>query len=240
LPLISVLTQISSMSADIKLEEGWKKQLEEELTKPYFIQLREFLTVEKQQYTIYPKGGHIFRAFDATPFSSVKVVIIGQDPYHGEGQAEGLSFSVAKGIKPPPSLVNIYKELKEDIGFTMPSHGHLMHWANQGVLMLNSVLTVRANQPASHRNKGWETFTDKAIQQVSAHRNHIVFLLWGKYAQDKSALIDTDRHLILKAPHPSPYSAASGFFGSKHFSQTNNYLNQHGIEPIDWQLPLHI
>lgn len=226
------------VNTDIRIEEGWKKELDLELHQPYFQQLREFLVAERTAYTIYPKGGHIFRAFDATPFSKTKVVLIGQDPYHGAGQAEGLSFSVAPGIKPPPSLVNIYKELKEDIGFTIPTHGHLIHWAQQGVLMLNSVLTVRAGQPASHRNKGWEQFTDKAIQQASEHKDHLVFLLWGKYAQDKAALIDTTKHLILKAPHPSPYSAASGFFGCKHFSKTNTYLKEHGIEPISWQLPL--
>lgn len=226
------------VNTDIKIEEGWRKELDEELHQPYFQQLREFLVAERTAYTIYPKGGHIFRAFDATPFSKTKVVLIGQDPYHGAGQAEGLSFSVAPGIKPPRSLVNIYKELKEDIGFTIPAHGHLIHWAQQGVLMLNSVLTVRAGQPASHRNKGWEQFTDKAIQMASEHKVHLVFLLWGKYAQDKALLIDATKHLVLKAPHPSPYSAASGFFGCKHFSKTNAYLKEHGIEPINWQLPL--
>jgi uracil-DNA glycosylase len=224
--------------ADIKLEAGWKAQLESEVHQPYFQELRDFLATEKKQYTIYPKGGHIFRAFEVTPFSQTKVVIIGQDPYHGEGQAEGLSFSVAPGVKPPPSLVNIYKELKEDLGFVIPTHGHLIHWARQGVLMLNSVLTVRANQPASHRNKGWEKFTDQAIRQASANKEHLVFLLWGKYAQDKAALIDPDQHLILKAAHPSPYSAAAGFFGCKHFSKTNEYLISHGLEPINWQLPV--
>lgn len=223
---------------DIKLEDGWKEQLSSEFTKPYFIELKEFLVTEKQQGTIYPKGGHIFRAFDATPFNKVKVVIIGQDPYHGAGQAEGLSFSVAPGIKPPPSLVNIYKELKNDLGCDMPSHGHLGHWANQGVLMLNSVLTVRANQPASHRNKGWEIFTDYAIKKVSEEKEHVVFLLWGKYAQEKESLIDTSKHLILKAAHPSPYSAAAGFFGCKHFSKTNQFLAEKNITPIDWQLPM--
>ncbi len=193
---------------------------------------------ERKAHTIYPKGGHIFRAFDATPFSKVKVVLIGQDPYHGPNQAEGLSFSVALGVKPPPSLVNIYKELREDIGFQFPTHGHLIHWAEQGVMMLNSVLTVRANQPGSHRDKGWEHFTDKAIETASRHKDHLVFLLWGKYAQNKETLIDGSKHLILKAAHPSPYSAAAGFFGCKHFSKTNAYLKEHGIEPVDWQLPL--
>ncbi len=222
----------------IKLEEGWKKELEKEFIQPYFQELRNFLVSERASYTIYPKGSQIFRAFDTTPFDRVKVVLIGQDPYHGAGQAEGLSFSVAPGIKPPPSLVNIYKELKEDIGFTIPNHGHLVSWAEQGVMMLNSVLTVRANQPASHRNKGWEIFTDQAIKQASVNKEHLVFLLWGKYAQDKEILIDRSKHLVLKAPHPSPYSAASGFFGCKHFSKTNAYLKEHGIEPINWQLPL--
>jgi uracil-DNA glycosylase len=223
---------------DIKLEAGWKAQLASEVHQPYFQELRDFLAAEKKQYTIYPKGGHIFRAFEVTPFDQTKVVIIGQDPYHGEGQAEGLSFSVAPGVKPPPSLVNIYKELREDLGFTIPNHGHLIHWARQGVLLLNSVLTVRANQPASHRNKGWEKFTDEAIRQASAHKEHLVFLLWGKYAQDKAILIDPNKHLILKAAHPSPYSAAAGFFGCKHFSTTNAYLISKGLEPINWQLPL--
>lgn len=226
------------VNTDIKIEEGWKEQLQAEFSQPYFLQLREFLIAERQQYTIYPKGGHIFRAFNTTPFKKVKVVLIGQDPYHGPGQAEGLSFSVAPGIKPPPSLVNIYKELKTDIGFNIPLHGHLIHWAEQGVLMLNSVLTVRANQPASHRNKGWEIFTDNAIKKASEEKNHLVFLLWGKYAQDKEQLIDQSKHLVLKAAHPSPYSAAAGFFGCKHFSKTNHYLQQHGIDPINWQLPL--
>lgn len=192
---------------------------------------------ERLVTAIYPKGGQVFRAFNSAPFEKLKVVIIGQDPYHGSGQAEGLSFSVAPGIKPPPSLVNVFKELKEDLGFPIPNHGHLIWWAEQGVLMLNSVLTVRANQPASHRNKGWEQFTDKAISQASLHKKNLVFLLWGKYAQDKESLIDASKHLILKAPHPSPYSAASGFFGCKHFSKTNAYLKEHGIEPIDWKLP---
>lgn len=223
---------------EIKIESGWKEQLSSEFTKPYFIELKQFLVTEKQQSTIYPKGGHIFRAFDATPFNQVKVIIIGQDPYHGAGQAEGLSFSVAPGIKPPPSLVNIYKELKNDLGCDMPSHGHLGYWADQGVLMLNSVLTVRANQPASHRNKGWEIFTDYAIKKVSEEKEHVVFLLWGKYAQEKENLIDSSKHLILKAAHPSPYSAAAGFFGCKHFSQTNQFLSEKNITTIDWQLPM--
>ena len=228
------------VNAEVKIEDGWKEQLVQEFQQPYFLALKDFLVTERASYTIYPKGGQIFRAFNATPFAHTKVVLIGQDPYHGAGQAEGLSFSVAPGIKPPPSLVNIYKELQEDIGFHIPTHGHLAHWAEQGVLMLNSVLTVRANQPASHRNKGWEEFTDKAIQQASAHKERLVFLLWGKYAQDKSHLIDTSKHLILKAAHPSPYSAAAGFFGCKHFSKTNAFLQEHGLEPIDWQLPMSI
>lgn len=223
---------------DIKIESGWKKQLQKEFQKPYFQELRDFLLAERKVATIYPKGGHIFRTFDATPFSKVKVVILGQDPYHGPDQAEGLSFSVPMGVKPPPSLVNMYKELKSDIGFNIPPHGHLMHWANQGVLLLNSVLTVRANQPATHKNRGWEQFTDAAIKHASLYKEHLVFLLWGKYAQDKENLIDGSKHLILKAPHPSPFSAASGFFGCKHFSKTNAYLKEQGLGQIDWQLPL--
>lgn len=233
-----MVTHTETELSQIKLESGWKKELLEEFQQPYFQQLRDFLKVEKATYTIYPKGSQIFRAFDATPFDRIKVVLIGQDPYHGAGQAEGLSFSVAPGIKPPPSLVNIYKELKADIGFQIPEHGHLIHWAEQGVLMLNSVLTVRANQPASHRNKGWEKFTDAAIHKASEHKEHLVFLLWGKYAQEKETLIDANKHLILKAAHPSPYSAATGFFGCRHFSKTNSYLLDNGIKPIDWQLPL--
>jgi uracil-DNA glycosylase len=228
----------TTVNMDIKIEEGWKKELASELDQPYFKELKEFLIAERATNTIYPKGGHIFRAFNATPFDKIKVVLIGQDPYHGDGQAEGLSFSVPVGIKPPPSLVNIYKELKEDLEFKMPSHGHLIHWAEQGVLMLNSVLTVRANQPASHKGKGWEMFTDKAIEMASLHKNNLVFLLWGRYAHEKEKLIDASRHLVLKSAHPSPFSAASGFFGCKHFSKTNEYLTQHGLEPIDWQLPL--
>lgn len=226
------------VNMDIKIEAGWKNELISELDQPYFKDLKDFLITERATQTIYPKGGHIFRAFNATPFNKTKVVLIGQDPYHGDGQAEGLSFSVPVGIKPPPSLVNIYKELKEDVGFKMPSHGHLIHWAEQGVLMLNSVLTVRANQPASHKDKGWEKFTDKAIEMASLHKENLVFLLWGRYAHQKENLIDASKHLILKSAHPSPFSAASGFFGCKHFSKTNAYLTQHGIEPIDWQLPL--
>jgi len=228
------------VNAEIKIEDGWKKELQSEFNQPYFIQLRDFLVLERKTNNIYPKGGHIFRAFSASPFDKTKVILIGQDPYHGEGQAEGLSFSVAPGVKPPPSLVNMYKELKADIGFNFPNHGHLMHWAQQGILLLNSVLTVRANQPASHRNQGWETFTDKAIQQASNHKENLVFLLWGKYAQQKEELIDPNKHLILKAAHPSPFSAASGFFGCKHFSKTNMYLTDHGIQPIDWQLPIQL
>jgi len=228
----------TSVNMDIKLEEGWRNELANELDQPYFKELKDFLIAERSSYTIYPKGGHIFRAFNTTPFKKIKVVIIGQDPYHGDGQAEGLSFSVPMGIKAPPSLGNIYKELKEDIGFKMPSHGHLIHWAEQGVLMLNSVLTVRANQPASHKGKGWERFTDKAIETASLHKNNLVFILWGRYAQDKENLIDASKHLILKSAHPSPFSAASGFFGCKHFSKTNAYLSKNGLKPIDWQLSL--
>lgn len=226
------------VNMDIKMEEGWKRELASELDQPYFKELREFLIAERATQTIYPKGGHIFRAFDVTPFHKTKVVLIGQDPYHGDGQAEGLSFSVPRGIKPPPSLVNIYKELKADVGFQIPAHGHLIYWAEQGVLMLNSVLTVRANQPASHKGRGWERFTDKAIEMASKHRENLVFLLWGRYAHDKENLIDGNKHLILKSAHPSPFSAASGFFGCKHFSKTNDYLIQKGLLPINWQLPL--
>lgn len=228
------------VNTEIKIEKGWKGQLESEFQEPYFQHLRDFLIAERKSYKIYPKGGHIFRSFNTTSFANTKVILIGQDPYHGEGQAEGLSFSVAPGVKPPPSLGNMYKELKADVGFNIPNHGHLIYWAEQGILLLNSVLTVRANQPASHRNQGWEKFTDRAIQQASAHKEHLVFLLWGRYAQDKEGLIDTSKHLVLKAAHPSPFSAAAGFFGCKHFSKTNAYLKAHGMNPIDWQLPIDL
>ncbi|MGD1844200.1 MAG: uracil-DNA glycosylase [Salibacteraceae bacterium] len=219
-----------------KIEESWKSQLMDQFEAPYFQFLREFLIAEKQQQTVYPPGGQIFNAFDFTPFEAVKVVILGQDPYHGPGQAHGLSFSVPSGVAPPPSLVNIFKELNTDLGNPIPKGGNLESWARQGVLLLNATLTVRARQAGSHQKQGWETFTDAVIKRISDHREGVVFLLWGKFAQAKSALINADRHHILTAPHPSPFSAHYGFFGCKHFSQANQLLEQQGLSPIDWSV----
>ncbi len=222
--------------SDIKLEASWKAVLKNEFQKEYFIALKSFLLEEKQQgYKIYPPGALMFNAFNLTLFEKVKVVILGQDPYHGEGQAHGLSFSVPEGIPAPPSLKNIYKELHNDIGFNIPKHGNLTKWAERGVFLLNAILSVRANVAASHQKKGWEQFTDQVIAQLSEQRTGIVFLLWGKYAQGKEKFIDQSKHLILKAAHPSPL-AGGAFFGSKPFSQTNAYLEQHGQEPINWSL----
>lgn len=226
----------NELNKTVRIDDSWYQVLKGEFEKPYFQQLKEFLVAEKKNHVIYPPGPLIFKAFNSTPFDQVKVVLIGQDPYHGTGQAEGLSFSVPLGIKPPPSLVNIYKEMKDDLGLEPPRHGHLGAWAKQGVLLLNAVLTVRAGQPGSHRGKGWELFTDRAIQLLSEHREHLVFFLWGKYAQEKAALINESKHLILRAAHPSPYSAAYGFLGCKHFSKANAYLETHGIQPIHWKL----
>lgn len=222
-------------TVDVKMEESWKALLEDQFQQPYFHALRAFLKQEKSEgQVIYPPGPQIFNAFNLTPFPSVKVVIIGQDPYHGKGQAHGLCFSVANGITPPPSLVNIFKELKNDLDIPIPQSGNLTKWAQQGVLLLNALLTVRANQPASHHGKGWETFTDAVIRTISAKSAGVVFLLWGKFAQEKQALIDTSRHHILKAAHPSPFSAAN-FFGCRHFSKTNALLTTEGRSPIDWR-----
>jgi len=219
-----------------QIEESWKTMLEDEFKAPYFAELKEFLVNEKQKYTVYPPGKFIFNAFNQTPFEKVKVVILGQDPYHGAGQAHGLCFSVPKGIKPPPSLVNIFKEINEDLGIPVPYHGNLEKWAKQGVMLLNATLTVRANLAGSHQNRGWETFTDAVIRQLSKKRVGLIFILWGKYAQAKESIIDTKKHYVLKAAHPSPFSAYNGFFGCKHFSKTNEILARHGIEPIDWSL----
>lgn len=225
------------ISARVKIEESWKSMLQEEFAKPYFKEIKHFLTAEKNKgKKVYPSGSLIFNAFDSTSFDRVKVVILGQDPYHGKGQAHGLCFSVQMGVKPPPSLVNIYKELQADVGFNIPDHGYLQSWANQGVFLLNSILTVEASKPASHRKIGWETFTDSVIKKISEEKEHLVFLLWGRFAQNKSVLIDGSKHLILQAAHPSPFSAHSGFFGCKHFSRANDYLQQNGIEPVDWSL----
>ncbi len=220
-----------------QIHDSWKKMLPEEFQKSYFITLKQFLVEDKKKYRIYPPGSSIFHAFNKTPFSSVKVVIIGQDPYHGTDQAHGLCFSVPFGIKPPPSLINIFKEIRDDLKIPIPNHGNLDYWAMQGVLLLNATLTVRANQPGSHQGKGWEQFTDRVIVRLSETKKNLVFLLWGKYAQNKAALIDSHQHHILKAPHPSPFSAHSGFFGCRHFSKTNGILEQNGISPIDWRVP---
>lgn len=221
---------------NIKIEDSWKLVLNEEFNKPYFQNLIEFLREEKASKTIYPPGSLIFNAFNSTPFNQVKVVILGQDPYHGTGQAHGLCFSVQKGIKPPPSLVNIYKELQSDIGMPIPNHGCLQDWANQGVFLLNAILTVEANKAASHQNKGWEIFTDAVIEKLSSGRNNLVFMLWGNYAKNKINLIDTNKHLVLTAAHPSPFSAYNGFLGCKHFSKANQYLIENGQAPVDWRI----
>lgn len=218
----------------IKLDPDWKNKLAGEFPKPYFTELVKFVKSEYQTHTIYPPGPYIFRALDTTPFAQVKVVIIGQDPYHGAGQANGLSFSVADGIRIPPSLQNIFKEIHDDLNKDIPDTGNLERWANQGVLMLNATLTVRAKSPGSHQNKGWEGFTDAIIKVLNEEKENLVFLLWGKYAQNKGEIIDREKHLVLESPHPSPYSANRGFFGNKHFSQTNNYLKNKGLEEIDW------
>jgi uracil-DNA glycosylase len=223
---------------DVKIEPSWKAELKEEFTKPYFLQIATFLKTEKAlNKIIYPPGTLIFNAFNQTPFNKLKVVIIGQDPYHGAGQAHGLSFSVQNGIKPPPSLVNIYKEIQRDIGIAMPKeYGNLTHWAQQGVLLLNAALTVRAGEPFSHAKFGWADFTDSVIKKISDKKKGVVFLLWGKFAQDKQVLIDETKHHVLKAAHPSPFSANKGFFGCKHFSKTNEFLIKEGHQPIDWKL----
>lgn len=217
-----------------QIEESWKSALHEEFGKPYFAELKKFLVSEKQHYIIYPEGKDIFNAFNHTPLNKLKAVIIGQDPYHGPGQAHGLCFSVQKGVKLPPSLKNIYKEIESDLGCSMGTNGDLTSWADQGVLLLNATLTVRARQAGSHQKKGWETFTDQVIRSISDRKEHVVFLLWGRFAQEKASLIDPDKHYILKAAHPSPFSAHSGFFGCKHFSKTNEILEQFGEQPIDW------
>jgi uracil-DNA glycosylase len=222
---------------EVKIESSWKEVLKDEFKQPYFAQVVHHIKTERQQgKTIYPQGSFIFNAFEKTPFSKVKVVIIGQDPYHGPQQAHGLCFSVQQGIQVPPSLMNIFKELNEDVGVAIPKHGNLVKWAEQGVLLLNSSLTVRQSEPMSHSKIGWEIFTNKVIRKVSELKEYVVFFLWGKFAQEKQILIDSSKHLVLKAAHPSPLSAANGFFGCKHFSKANQYLMEHGIDPIDWKL----
>ncbi|MGZ8540335.1 MAG: uracil-DNA glycosylase [Chitinophagaceae bacterium] len=222
---------------EVKIEDSWKEILHDEFDKAYFQHIPLHLKTEKSQgKTIYPPGGFIFNAFNTTPFDKIKVVIIGQDPYHGPRQAHGLCFSVQNGVPPPPSLVNIFKELKEDIGMDIPGHGNLTKWAEQGVFLLNASLTVRAGEPMSHSKIGWAEFTDSVIKTISDKKEHVVFLLWGKFAQDKKILIDEKKHLILRAAHPSPLSAYSGFFGCRHFSKANEYLMSKGIDPVDWSL----
>lgn len=219
---------------DVKIEKSWKERLADEFKKEYFNRLTGFIREEYSTSTVYPKGNHIFNAFEHCPFDKVKVVLLGQDPYHEPGQAHGLCFSVREGIPFPPSLINIFKEIESDLGHPVPKNGDLTRWADQGVLLLNATLTVKAHAAGSHQNKGWETFTDAAIDRLNKERKNIVYLLWGSYAQRKGSYIDTARNFVLKSPHPSPLSAHRGFFGNKHFSQTNDYLIATGQTPIDW------
>ncbi len=219
---------------DVKIENSWKALLKDEFEKDYFKNLTDFVKQEYKTHTIYPPGRDIFKAFDLCPVENVKVVIIGQDPYHGKGQAHGLCFSVKDGVKIPPSLRNIYKEIHNDIGKEIPETGNIEHWAKQGVLMLNATLTVRAGNAGSHQGKGWEIFTDAVIEKISKERENLVFLLWGAYAQRKGQVIDNEKHYILKSAHPSPFSAYTGFFGNKHFSKTNEFLKSKGKEEIKW------
>lgn len=226
------------MTREVQLEASWLAHLQPEFAQPYMAQLREFLLTEKKAgKTVYPTGGEIFAAFQRTPLESVKVVILGQDPYHGEGQAHGLCFSVKPGVKIPPSLANIFQEIHSELGLPVPSQGHLTHWADQGVLLLNSVLSVEAGRAASHQGKGWETFTDRVIEVINREREGVVFMLWGSYAQRKGQIIDRARHRVLSAPHPSPLSAHRGFFGCGHFQAANDYLSESGRKPVDWSVP---
>ena len=226
------------MTAQVKLDDSWRIPLADTFASPTMASLKSFLLSEKQAgKIIFPKGSEYFHALDMVPLGSVKAVILGQDPYHGDGQAHGLCFSVQRGVAPPPSLVNIFKELETDLGLPRPKHGFLDHWAKQGVLLLNSVLTVERGLAASHQGKGWEPFTDKVIRLVNDQPTPVVFLLWGNYAQKKAAFVDTSRHLVLKSVHPSPLSAHNGFFGCRHFSKANAFLESHGLTPIDWSLP---
>ncbi|MCI5818691.1 MAG: uracil-DNA glycosylase [Paraprevotella sp.] len=218
----------------VKIEDSWQQHLGEEFDKPYFEALAAFVRSEYARTTCYPPGNLIFNAFNLCPFDRVKVVLIGQDPYHEPGQAQGLCFSVNDGVQFPPSLVNIFKEIQGDIGTPIPLSGSLVRWAEQGVLLLNATLTVRAHEAASHQRRGWEEFTDAVIKKLSSEREHLVFILWGSYAQSKERLIDTSRHLVLKSAHPSPLSAYRGFFGNHHFSLTNMYLQKQGMQPITW------
>lgn len=219
---------------EVKIEKSWKEILTEEFKKPYFVDLANFIKTEYSSKTIYPKGKDIFNAFEYCSFDQVKVVILGQDPYHGPGQAHGLSFSVQEGVRFPPSLVNIFKELKEDTGTPVPPHGNLERWARQGVLLLNATLTVQAQRAGSHQNRGWELFTDTVIELLATQKENLVFMLWGAYAKRKADKIPQNKHLKLYAPHPSPLSAHRGFLGCKHFSKANSYLLENGIKPIIW------
>jgi len=226
---------------NVKLEPSWLKVLGEEFDQPYMVKLKEFLVAQKSSgKIIYPAGSNWFSAFNSTPFDQVKVVILGQDPYHGPNQAHGLCFSVLPGVAIPPSLRNMYQELHSDLGISPPNHGCLTQWADQGVLLLNATLTVEQGNAGAHQGQGWEQFTDRAVHVLNEQREGLVFLLWGSYAQKKGALIDTAKHRVLKAPHPSPLSAHRGFFGCKHFSMTNQYLKEQGLAPIEWQLPSSI
>lgn len=219
---------------DVKIEASWKEQLKEEFDKDYFVKLTDFVRNEYRTKKIFPPAKFIFNAFEHTPFNKVKVVILGQDPYHNDGQAHGLSFSVPDGMPAPPSLVNIFKEINRDLGIPVPKSGNLTRWANQGVLLLNATLTVQAHMAGSHQKKGWEAFTDAAIHKLAEGRENIVFILWGSYAQKKAAFIDGNKHLVLRSVHPSPLSAHNGFFGNNHFSEANKYLQSKGIAPIEW------
>jgi uracil-DNA glycosylase len=226
------------MDGPVRLHPSWRERLGGEFAEPYMAELKRFLLTERERgRRIFPKGSEWFRALDLTPPEQVRVVILGQDPYHGEGQAHGLCFSVRHGVRPPPSLVNIFKEMESDLGIRPARHGFLEHWAEQGVLLLNSVLTVEMGRAASHRERGWERFTDRIIREVNEKTEPVVFMLWGSYAQKKAAFVDRSRHLVLKAAHPSPLSAHSGFFGCRHFSKANAFLESRGLKPIDWALP---
>lgn len=227
---------MSTFTVNPKIEESWKRILINEFKADYFAKLKSFLLAEKEKYTVYPPGDKIFAAFDHTPFDKVKLVIIGQDPYHGRGQAHGLCFSVSEGIRKPPSLINIFKEIKNDLAYEIPESGNLEKWAKQGVLLINATLTVRANSAGSHQNKGWEHFTDAVIKTLSEQKSDLIFLLWGNFAIAKEEMIDTAKHHILTAAHPSPFSAQRGFFGCRHFSKTNEILRQLNKGEIDWKI----
>jgi len=236
LPQIQISDILERMKAQVKIEPSWKKALAKEFEKPYFQKLTEFVRNEYENEKVYPSPKFVFNAFELCPFDDVRVVILGQDPYHGPKQAHGLCFSVPQKTPIPPSLQNIYKEIHTDIGIPISQKGNLENWAKQGILLLNATLTVRENTPGSHQHQGWEEFTDAVIKTLSDKKEHLVFILWGKYAQEKGAIIDQEKHLILKAAHPSPFSAYNGFFGCKHFSKTNRYLQKYGVNPVDWSI----